>query len=299
MQGVNNMLSRLLAVLLAVTAAGAGAAEKLHVGVGLHPYYSWVTNIVADRADVIPIIPSDADPHSYQIRPEDVARLRTLDVVVVNALGHDEFVEPMLAAAGKADIPRILPNEGVPQLRDANGTPNSHTFLSITSAVQQVANIADALERLDPPNASRYAAASTEYRKRLRGLLAAAAARLPQGDLSKIRIATVHDGYSYLLQDLGLKVSAVIQPRHGIEPSARQLADTVSRLKANGIDILFAEADYGRGFADVVAKETGARVAKLSHVSAGPYRPDTYERAMSANLDVVVEAVRAVYAEHH
>jgi len=127
--------------------------------------------------------------------------------------------------------------------------------------------------------------------------LAAAVARLPEGDLSTIRIATVHDGYSYLLEDLGLKVSAVIQPRHGIEPSARQLADTVSRLKRDGIHILFAEADYGRGFADVVAKETGARVYQLSHVSAGPYRADTYERAMGANLDTVGEAVRTAAAK--
>ncbi len=292
-------LLRVLPALLLLSAVAAVGAQPLRIGVTLHPYYSWVANIVGERAEIVPLIPSDADPHSYQIRPEDVARIRTLDVVVVNGLGHDEFAEPMLEAAGRRDIVRIRPNEGVPQLRDAHGGVNPHTFLSITSATQQVANIAEALGRVDPANASHYAAASAQYRARLRGLLAAAVARLPEGDLSTIRIATVHDGYSYLLQDLGLTVAAVIQPRHGIEPSARQLADTVSRLKRNGIDILFAEADYGRGFAEVVARETGARVYQLSHVSAGPYRADTYERAMSANLDAVVEAVRAVYAQRH
>jgi zinc transport system substrate-binding protein len=292
-------LLRVLLALLALGAVAAVGAQPLRIGVTLHPYYSWVANIVGDRAEIVPLIPSDADPHSYQIRPEDVARIRTLDVVVVNGLGHDEFAEPLLEAAGRRDIARIRPNEGVPQLRDANGGVNPHTFLSITSAAQQVANIAEALGRMDPANAGRYATASTEYRARLRGLLGAAVARLPEGDLSTIRIATVHDGYLYLLQDLGLTVAAVIQPRHGIEPSARQLADTVSRLKRNGIDILFAEADYGGGFAEVVARETGARVYKLSHVSAGPYRADAYERAMRANFDAVVEAVRAVYAQRH
>lgn len=290
------LLGALLALLVLGAVADAGA-QPLRIGVTLHPYYSWVANIVGERAEIVPLIPSDADPHSYQIRPEDVARIRTLDVVVVNGLGHDEFAEPMLAAAGRQDIVRIRPNDGVPQLRDASGGVNPHTFLSITSAAQQVANIAEALGRIDPASAAYYAQASAAYRARLRALLAAAVARLPEGDPSAIRIATVHDGYAYLLQDLGLTVAAVIQPRHGIEPSARQLADTVSRLKRNGIDVLFAEADYGRGFADVVAKETGARVYQLSHVSAGPYRADTYERAMAANLDTVIEAVRAAAAK--
>ena len=47
-------LVRLLALSLAVFGAHAAAAEPLKIGITLHPYYSFVANIVKDRAEIIP-----------------------------------------------------------------------------------------------------------------------------------------------------------------------------------------------------------------------------------------------------
>ena len=38
-----------------------------------------------------------------------------------------------------------------------------------------------------------------------------------------------------------LRVAAVIEPRHGVQPTARQLADTIDRIKAANVHVLFAE----------------------------------------------------------
>jgi zinc transport system substrate-binding protein len=43
-------LVRLLLVSLAVLGAQAAAAKTLKIGITLHPYYSFVANIVGDRA---------------------------------------------------------------------------------------------------------------------------------------------------------------------------------------------------------------------------------------------------------
>ncbi len=34
------------------------AAKRLRIGITLHPYYSYVANIVGDKADVVPLIPA-------------------------------------------------------------------------------------------------------------------------------------------------------------------------------------------------------------------------------------------------
>src|SRR6185503_8692793 len=59
------MLLRTVAVgaLALMALAGPAEAKTLRVGITLHPYYSFVANIVGDRAKIIPLIDSDANPH--------------------------------------------------------------------------------------------------------------------------------------------------------------------------------------------------------------------------------------------
>ena len=72
-----------------------------------------MTNIVGDTANVTPVIPEDFDPHVYQPRPEDLANLEKIDVIVVNLLGHDEYITQMLKATGREDMPTISVNKGL------------------------------------------------------------------------------------------------------------------------------------------------------------------------------------------
>ena len=51
-------------------ARAADAAPKLKVGITLHPYYSFVANIVGDRAEVLPFIDAGFNPHA-QLRSEE------------------------------------------------------------------------------------------------------------------------------------------------------------------------------------------------------------------------------------
>jgi zinc transport system substrate-binding protein len=280
----------------------------LQIGVTLHPYYSWVTNIVGDLGEVIPIIPENADPHAYQPVPEDIEKLSRLDVIVINGLGHDEFIQPMLKAAGQETIERINPNEGVPLIpnegkryglgpstADAGGNGfNSHSFISIISAVQQINNIAAGLARLDPEHAAIYQDNARSYTKRLRKLLAETLAQIDEQDVADIKIATVHDGYSYLFQELGLVVEATIQPRHGIDPSPKQLADTIRQLQEANVDILFAEMDYGKQFMDVIREETKTQIFQLTHISKGSYESQKFEVEIAENLRNIVTALQEV-----
>lgn len=283
--------------------AAWGAEKKLNVGVTLHPYFSWVSNIVGDKANVIPIIPEDNDPHSYQPRPQDLVSLKNLDVIVINNQGHDEYIKPMLKAADAEKMPIIDTSKGLPLIpifKDAKDDPassetkvsyNSHTYIAITGAIQQIQAIARELGILRPAYADFYKQNAKAYIKRLRGMLSDALAKLGNLDASEVRIATVHDGYSYLLQELGIEVAAVIQPRHGIEPNPRQLQDTIRRIKQANVNALFSELDYQKKYVDIIFQETGCRVYKLSHVSNGKYRADKFEQDMKQNLDTIIQAL--------
>ncbi len=294
-------LSAILLVAQLYVAAAVADECKLEVGVTLHPYYSWVTNIVGDSAKVIPLIPEGVDPHTYQPRPNDLEDMQKIDVIIVNGQGHDEFIKSMLKAVDRKDLAIIDTSVGLPLIpvfgnkysfeEEAKVSFNSHTYIAITGAIQQIQSIARGLGKLCPDNARMYRKNARAYSKRLRRMLSTSLARIDEYELNNLRIATVHDGYAYLMQELGIEVTAVIQPRHGIEPNPRQLQDTIRRIKQSKVNILFTEIDYQKRYVDIIFKETGCRIYSLSHISNGDYTSVFFEKKIQENLNDIIEAL--------
>src|SRR6185369_11281852 len=131
----------------------AQQARTLKIGVTLHPYYSWTKNVVGDLPgyEVRSILPGEIDAGDYQPRPDDIKKLVDLDAIVVNGIGHDDFIMPMIKASANTSLVVIRINETTPQIHAAHGTGvNSHTFISFTNAIQKTYAIQKALAALRP-----------------------------------------------------------------------------------------------------------------------------------------------------
>jgi len=293
------LLRTLALACLAGLALGSQAADaaRLKVGVTLHPYYSFVANIVGDRADVIPLIDAEANPHGYAPQPADMVRIMSMDVLVVNGIGHDTWAFEILDASGMRNkLKLIYANDGVSLIPVAGASTgekvvNPHTFISTTAAIQQVYTIARKLGELDAPNASFYRDNARRYALDIRKLRAEFDAKVAGVDLSKFRCATMHSGYDYILQELGLQVTAVIEPRHGVEPTARQLAETIDRIKASKVNVLFAEKYFASKLSDTIRQATGVRMYSISHISSGTYTREKFIDEMRENLNTLAAAI--------
>src|SRR3954467_12247060 len=95
----------LLAWIATLSGSGVAAAQPkptLKIGVTLHPYYSWTKNVVGALPgyEVRSILPGEIDAGDYSPRPEDIKKLADLDVLVINGIGHDDFILSMLKASG-------------------------------------------------------------------------------------------------------------------------------------------------------------------------------------------------------
>jgi zinc transport system substrate-binding protein len=270
----------------------AGAQAVLKIGVTLHPYYSWTRNIVGDLPgfEVRPILPGEIDAGDYQPRPEDIRKLADLDAIVVNGIGHDDFIFPMLTASGNRKVAILRPNDVTPQIRSMHGTAvNSHTFISFTNAVQQTYAIERALAALRPAAAAGLESNAEAYARRLRLIKARAAARLADAKIT--RVVTVHDGYGYLLQEFGLEVVGVVQPAHGLTPSAAELRDMVKLLRREKIRVVFSEESFPQAMLAVLREEAGVKVYIISHIASGAFTADKFEKEMQANVDTMIRAL--------
>jgi zinc transport system substrate-binding protein len=276
---------------LLTLATSVAAAEPMRVGVTLHPYYSWTANVVKDTGiEVVSVLPGEVDAGDYQPRPEDIAKIARLDALVVNGVGHDDFIDDMIKASGNARLKVIRANEGTPLLKAVNGgTVNSHTFISFTNAVQQTYAIARALSLMRPEQGSKLQANAAEYAGRLRALKAKGAERLVDAKVK--RVVTVHDGYGYLMQEFGIEVAGVVEPAHGLVPSAKELGDMVGLLKREKIRVVFAEESFPEPLLKVLRDEGEARAYVLSHIASGAYAADKFEVEMQRNVDTIVQAL--------
>jgi zinc transport system substrate-binding protein len=298
MKRLGRTFVRFFVVALAALGTHAAAAKTLKVGVTLHPYYSFVANIVGDRAEVIPLIPADANPHGYAPQPADMIRITSMDVLVVNGIGHDTWAFEILDAAGlRGKLPLIYANDGVsliPIAGDPSGEKvvNPHTFISTTAAIQQVYTIARKLGELDPENAVFFRDNGRRYALQLRKLRAEFDSQISGANLAKFRCATMHSGYDYILQELGLQVTAVIEPRHGVEPTARQLADTIDRIEAADVNVLFAEKYFASALSDTIREATGVKMYSISHISSGEYTAERFVEEMRENLTTLATAIK-------
>src|SRR4029077_16479681 len=144
-----------------------------------------------------------------------------------------------------------------------------HTFISFTNAIQQTYAIERALAALRPADAAALQQNAADYARRLRQIKARAAARLADARIT--RVVTVHDGYGYLLQEFGLEVAGVVQPAHGLTPSAAELEDMVKLLRREKIRVVFSEDSSPPPLLAVLRRETGVQVYLIRHIASGAY----------------------------
>ena len=171
---------------------------------------------------------------------------------------------------------------------------DSHTFISITAAIQQVHNITKELVKLDPKNKDFYLANSREYVKKLRKLKTDALKEVQNVNGEDVRVATFLGGYNYLLAEFGIDVKAVLEPTHGSQISMASLQKIIEKIKKDKIDIIFGEKNYSDEYVTIIKNETGIEVRKLEHLTTGAYRADSFEKFIKVDLDEVVSAIKYV-----
>jgi zinc transport system substrate-binding protein len=290
-------LTIVAAALICVLSPGAAPhamqpPAPLKIGVTLHPYYSWTRNVVGTLPgyEVRSILPGEIDAGDYQPRPEDIKKLIDLDAIVVNGIGHDDFIFSMLKASGNKRVLIIRPNETTPQIRSARGPGvNSHTFISFTNAIQQTYAIQKALATLRPQDAATLQQNASSYARRLRVIKSRAALQLAEAKIT--RVVTVHDGYGYLLQEFGLELAGVVQPAHGLTPSATELRDMVRLLQREKIQVVFSEQTFPPPLLKVLGDETRVKIYTISHIASGPFTPERFEREMQTNVETMIRAL--------
>lgn len=269
-------------------------ANRLTIITSFYPIYVETINVAKDieGVEVINMTqPQTGCLHDYSLTTEDLKTLSNGDVFVINGAGMESFLDKVVDQL--PDIKVVDASQNISLLTDEDGEENPHVWVSITNAMAQVSNIASQLSAIDPDHADEYSANAKAYNDKLQVLKDEMHSVID--NLPNRNIITFHEAFPYFAQEFNLNIAAVIEREPGTEPSAKELQETIEKIKSSGIKALFAEPQYSSRIADTIAGETGATVYYLDPIVTGDADPEGYDdyiNKMKENLKVLEEALK-------
>jgi len=130
-------------------------------------------NVAGNRFVVEPLLPLGVDPHAYQPKPADAARVAASTVLILNGADYEQFIQPLLENVG-GDRLVVEASAGLtPRLSSADdehtaGDP--HFWLDPSLVITYVENIRNGFIAADPEGAEIYTANADAYIMQLQEL---------------------------------------------------------------------------------------------------------------------------------
>jgi zinc/manganese transport system substrate-binding protein len=239
-------MNRFLLLLLALVAT-APAHAALHVFACEPEWAALTQELGGDKVKVFSATTALQDPHHVQARPSLIARIRRADLLVCTGAQLEiGWLPVLLRRSANGDIQPGQPGyfeaasyvtmKDVPTHIDrAEGDVHPAGNPHIQTDPRNIARVADALgERLatlDADHAAYYRERLNSFRKRWQ----AAIARWQKeaAPLRGLSIVAQHKGWIYLVDWLGLKEVATLEPKPGVPPTSAYLAEVLRRLQGN------------------------------------------------------------------
>lgn len=266
-------------------------------------------NVAGDRAQVEALIPMGFDPHAYQAAPSDVAKIAQSEVLILNGVEYEHFIEPLLENAGGERVivesaagiePRQMDDHMDDHMEEhadhdhAAGDP--HMWLDPTLVIRYVENIRDGLIQADPDGANTYTANAEAYTEQLQELDAYIQEQLEALPVERRLLVTNHGAMGYFAERYGFEVVDTILPSFSSEAdaSAQEIVATVDAIKSSGASAIFLGEVENPDLAEQIAAETGVRIVDDLYLETltegGP--ASTYLDMMKHNVTQIVDALK-------
>jgi zinc transport system substrate-binding protein len=274
-------------------------ARKLAIAASFYPLYFFTSQIGGEKVNVLNVTPADAEPHDYEPTAQDIARIESSRVLILNGNFEPwgdrikENVDPkrtVVVIAGQGPTTQQV-------IENRENILDPHVWLSPRLAKQMVDKIAAALTQADPENADHYGSNARILKSKLDDLdneYRHGLARCAKADF-----ITSHAAFGYLATTYHLKQVPIAGLSPDAEPSPRRLADIASFARKNNVKVIFFESLVSPKLSQTIATEVGAQTMVLDPIegvtndeSAAGKDYLTKMRQNLANLRIALQCAR-------
>ncbi|WP_431481650.1 zinc ABC transporter substrate-binding protein ZnuA [Pseudomonas thivervalensis] len=237
------------------------------------------------------LLPPGASPHHYALRPSDVRKVQSVDLLYWIGPDMEGFLPRVLngrtlPSVAVQDLPGLKlrhfaqdsasheddDHDGDEHDHDHRpGTVDAHLWLSPLNARVIAAKMAADLSAADPANAARYQSNLKGFNERLNALDSRLKTRL--AGVAGKPYFVFHEAFDYFEDNYGLKHAGVFAVAAEVQPGAQHVAAMRTRLQAVGKTCVFSEPPLRPRLAETLVAGLPVKLAELD--ALGGYTPAT------------------------
>lgn len=307
-------------------APAAQAADKLKAVASFSILGDFVQKVGGDKVEVTTIVGPDGDAHVYAPKPADAKAVAAADVIFVNGLAFEGWLDRLieassykgkLVAATNGVEAQKMEEEGhghehaegekkeehehkegeehaEGEAGHDHGEFDPHAWQSPKNAIIYVKNITAALCDIDAPDCETYKTNAAAYTKELESLGADIKEAMSAVPEAKRTVITSHDAFGYFSHEYGVKFLAPEGVSTESEASAKDVANLIEQIREDKASALFVENIADPRLIEQIAKETGLKVGRALYsdaLSASDGPAATYIDMMRHNAKLLSDAM--------
>ncbi len=283
------MSSRLRGFVAALLLAPASCAAPPSTGgrvvvASIGPLADWARHVAGPGWQVVCVLPPAASPHTYELKPADVARFQGALLWLSVGAGLDPFMERLTASSGGKNV--FVLTRGF-QMVDGN----PHVWLDPAVARAALDRLAVEFSRLDPADSAGYRGRALAYGASIDSL-----DREYREAALHFRVRSFvgfHDAWGYLARRYGLVQAGSVEPAPGREPGPADWGNLVRAIRASGSRAVFTEPQFGTRLPAALAGDAGVKLLVLDPVgTTGEAAGENYVALMRRNLAALREGLQ-------
>lgn len=266
-----------------------------------------VSRVAGDEVNLFTLLVPGQNPHSFQPAPRDLILVSEADLIFINGLGLEEYLDDMLEGADPAGRV-IIVSEGINFLTRGNHDDvdeedlhqdhqeqDPHVWLDPNNVKVWTENITNNLVAEDPDRADIYQSNAETYMNELDQLDSWIRDQVEQIPPENRRLVTDHTTFGYFAEEYGFTLMGAMIPTMTTEAetSGGQLAELVDRIRNYQVKAIFVGVDTDPTLSERIAEETGVQLVPLYFGSLTDGDPaGTYLDFMKYNVDQIAGALK-------
>ena len=282
-----------------------------------------VERIGGEHIALTTLVGPDGDAHVYQPTPKVARSVAEADVLFLNGLEFEGWLERLAEAASFGGAMVVATKGVVPIAFDDHddhddhadhddhddhekhddhddhaghdhGAFDPHAWQSLENAVIYANNIAAGLAQADPENAGDYYANRAAFITEVETLRADIGAMMKSLPADKRTVVTPHDAFGYFAATYDLTFVAPQGMSTDSEVSAADVAALITQIREESISAVFIESVTDNRMMQQIANETGATIGGTLYsdaLSAQSGPASTYLDMMRHNATTLFDAL--------
>lgn len=273
-------------LIFATLLSAAAAHARVEVFSCEPEWASLITELGGDAVNVFSATSGKQDPHYIEARPSLIAKARRADLLVCTGAELESGWLPLLLKkSGNAKVQAGQPGHFMatdyvellekPERLDrsqgdvhAAGNPHIHT------SARNIALVAKALHQrllaIDGENSAIYNRAYEDFDQRWQ--MAMTRWEKQAEAIRQQSFAVDHKSWIYLARWLDIDMSVVLEPRPGIPPTSKHLAELIKVVEQKNISKIFYASYASPRAAQWLAEQTGTSALELPYTVSGNER---------------------------